>query len=47
MPIVTVDIQPAIIKWALCQTKEEQLGEKVNESHKRWLDDTKNQLSVK
>lgn len=41
MPIVTVDIQPAIIKWALCQTKEEQLGEKLMNHIKRWLDGTK------
>ncbi len=41
MPVVTVDIQPTIIKWALRQTKEEQLGEKLMNHIKRWLDGTK------
>ena len=47
MPIVTVDIQPAIIKWALCQTKEEQLGEKLMNHINDGLMVLKNQLSVK
>ncbi len=38
MPTVNVNIQPAIINWALSQTSEEKLGVKLMESIKHWLD---------
>lgn len=41
MPVVNVNIQPAVINWALSQTKEEQLGTKLMENIKRWLDGSK------
>lgn len=41
MPTVNVNIQPAIISWALSQTSEEKLGEKLVENIKHWLDGTK------
>ncbi len=41
MPTVNVNIQPAIINWALSQTSEEKLGVKLMESIKHWLDGTK------
>lgn len=41
MPAVNVNIQPAVINWALSQTKEEQLGIKLMENIKRWLDGSK------
>lgn len=41
MPTVNVDIQPAIINWALSQTSEEKLGVKLMESIRHWLDGTK------
>lgn len=41
MPTVYVDIQPAIINWALSQTHEEQLGNKLMENIRHWLDGTK------
>lgn len=41
MPAVNVNIQPAVINWALSQTKEEQLGTKLMENIKRWLDGSK------
>lgn len=41
MPAVKVNIQPAIISWALSQTSEEKLGAKLVENIKHWLDGTK------
>jgi len=41
MPTVNVNIQPAVIKWALSQTQEEKLGSKLMENIKNWLDGTK------
>lgn len=41
MPTVNVNIQPAVIKWALSQTQEEKLGSKLMENIKHWLDGTK------
>lgn len=41
MPAVNVNIQPAIISWALNQTSEEKLGTKLVENIKQWLDGTK------
>lgn len=41
MPTVYVNIQPAIISWALSQTSEEKLGAKLVENIKHWLDGTK------
>lgn len=41
MPTVTVNIQPAIISWALSQTSEEKLGAKLMENITHWLDGTK------
>lgn len=41
MPTVNVNIQPAIISWALSQTNEEKLGAKLVENIKHWLDGTK------
>ena len=41
MPTVNVNIQPAIISWALSQTSEEKLGTKLVENIKHWLDGTK------
>lgn len=41
MPTVNVNIQPAIISWALNQTSEEKLGTKLVENIKQWLDGTK------
>ncbi len=41
MPTVNVNIQPAIINWALSQTSEEKLGVKMMEIIKHWLDGTK------
>ncbi len=41
MPTVNVNIQPAIINWALSQTSEEKLGVKLMESIQHWLDGTK------
>ena len=40
MPTVNVNIQPAIISWALSQTSEEKLGTKLVENIKHWLDGT-------
>lgn len=42
MSTVNVNIQPAIISWALSQTSEEKLGAKLVENIKCWLDGTKN-----
>ncbi len=41
MPTVNVNVQPAIISWALSQTSEEKLGTKLVENIKQWLDGTK------
>lgn len=41
MPAVKVNIQPAVINWALSQTKEEQLGTKLMDNIMRWLDGSK------
>lgn len=41
MPAVNVNVQPAIISWALSQTSEEKLGAKLVENIKQWLDGTK------
>ena len=41
MPTINVNIQPAIISWALSQTSEEKLGTKLVENIKHWLDGTK------
>lgn len=41
MPAVNVNIQPAIIIWALSQTKEEQLGTKLMNNIEQWLNGTK------
>lgn len=41
MPAVNVNIQPAVIHWALSQTKEEQLGTKLMDNIMRWLDGSK------
>ena len=41
MPTVNVNVQPAIINWALSQTSEEKLGAKLMENIKHWLDGTK------
>lgn len=41
MPTVNVNIQPAIINWALSQTSEDKLGTKLMENIKHWLDGTK------
>ena len=41
MPTVNVNIQPAILNWALGQTNEEKLGEKLVENIKHWLDGSK------
>ena len=41
MPTVNVNIQPAIISWALSQTSEEKLGTKLVDNIKHWLDRTK------
>lgn len=50
MPTVNVNIQPAIISWALSQTSEEKLGTKLVDNIKHWLDGTKsptfNQIEV-
>lgn len=41
MPKVNVNIQPAIIRWALSQTSAEDLGAKLMDNIKHWLDGTK------
>lgn len=41
MPAISVNIQPEIISWALGQTGEEQLGTKLMNNIKQWLDGTK------
>lgn len=41
MPTVNVNIQPAILIWALSQTSEEKLGAKLMNNVKQWLDGSK------
>ncbi|MCI9020528.1 MAG: hypothetical protein HFH32_07275 [Eubacterium sp.] len=41
MPAVNVNIQPEIIHWALSQTPEEKLGNKLMNNITKWLDGTK------
>lgn len=41
MPAVNVNIQPAVINWALGQAKEEKLGTKLMDNIMRWLDGSK------
>lgn len=47
MPKVNVNIQPAIIRWALSQTSAEDLGAKLMDNIKHWLDGTKVLLFIK
>ncbi|MCM1160129.1 MAG: ImmA/IrrE family metallo-endopeptidase [Roseburia sp.] len=41
MPTVNVNIRPEIINWALSQTQEERLGDKLMNNITKWLDGTK------
>lgn len=41
MPMVNVNIQPEIIHWALSQTSEEKLGDKLMNNISQWLSGTK------
>ena len=41
MPAVNVNIQPEIISWALSQTQEEKLGDKLMNHITQWLNGTK------
>ncbi len=41
MPTVKVNIRPEIIKWALSQTQEEKLDDKLENNITKWLDGTK------
>ena len=41
MPTVNVNIRPEIINWALSQTQEEKLGEKLMNNIRKWLNGTK------
>ncbi len=41
MPTVNVNIRPEIISWALSQTQEEKLGDKLMNNIAKWLDGTK------
>lgn len=41
MPAVNVNIQPEIISWALSQTQEEKLGDKLMNNITHWLKGTK------
>ena len=41
MPAVNVNIQPEIINWALNQTQEEKLGDKLMNHITQWLNGTK------
>lgn len=41
MPMVNVNVQPEIIRWALNQTQEEKLGEKLLGNIANWLNGTK------
>ena len=42
MPTVSVKVQPAIISWALSQTKKERLSSKLMKNIEQWLAGTKN-----
>lgn len=42
MPAINVNIQPEILNWALNQTTEEKLGEKLMANIKQWIAGTKN-----
>ncbi len=41
MPTVNVNICPEIINWALSQTQEDKLGDKLMNNIAKWLDGTK------
>ena len=41
MTAVNVNIQPEIISWALSQTREEKLGDKLMSNIIQWLNGTK------
>lgn len=41
MPAVNVNIQPAVLQWALSQTEEDQLGAKLMNNIVQWLNGTK------
>ena len=41
MPTVNVNICPEIINWALSQTQEDKLGDKLMNNITKWLDGTK------
>ena len=41
MPIVNVKIQPEILNWVIGQIDERQLGEKLANNLKKWIDGTK------
>ncbi len=41
MPVVNVNIQPAIISWALSQSDEVKLGDKLMKNIREWLDGSK------
>ena len=41
MPAISVSIQPEITSWVLGQAREEQLGTKLMNNIKQWLDGTK------
>ena len=41
MPAVNVNICPEIINWALSQTQEDKLGDKLMNNITKWLDGTK------
>lgn len=41
MPAVNLTIQPEIIRWALSQTQEEKLGDKLMNNITQWLNGTK------
>lgn len=40
-PAINVNIQPEVIHWALSQTQESKLGDKLMKNIKHWLDGTK------
>lgn len=41
MPAISASIQPEITSWVLGQAREEQLGTKLMNNIKQWLDGTK------
>lgn len=41
MPAVNVNIQPAVLQWALSQTAEDQLGAKLMNNIMQWINGTK------